>query len=325
MGRSQEVVVNGTRSKAAQVLSGIPQGSVIGPLLFVIYINDILENIESSGLMFADDTKIFRSISSKEDAKNLQQDLNTLEQWSSKWGLKFNSEKCHILTLGKFENIRYTNRYKICDIELEHVYAEKDLGVTVDEDLNFYEHISMKVRIANAIVGQIRRCFLFLDGSTFKRLYTAFVRPHLEYAQSVWSPHLAKYSNMIENVQIRATKLVDNIGNLDYEERLTQLSLTSLKYRRKKGDMIEIFKHFNTYDENALSTTFKPRKRTSRAHKLQMIEKIPKDGYRGIQSNSFYYRTPRIWNSLPRHVAESKTINSFKNNIDNHWKELLYV
>ena len=212
--------------------------------------------------MFADDTKIFRSISSKEDAKNLQQDLNTLEQWSSKWGLKFNSEKCHILTLGKFENIRYTNRYIICDSELEHVYTEKDL---------------------------------------------------------------AKYSNMVENVQIRATKLADNIVNLDYEERLTQLSLTSLKYRRKKGDMIEIFKHFNTYDENALSTTFKPRKRTSRAHKLQMIEKIPKDGYRGIQSNSFYYRTPRIWNSLPRHVAESKTINSFKNNIDNHWKELLYV
>ena len=127
--------------------------------------------------------------------------------------------------MGKFENIRHTARYKICNEEMEHVGSEKDLGVTFDENLRFEEHIANKVRTANAIVGQIRRSFTFLDGETFRRLYTALVRPHLEYAQAVWSPYLAKHINMIERVQIRATKLVDGMGNMEYEERLGQLKL----------------------------------------------------------------------------------------------------
>ena len=325
VGRTQEVVVNGSLSKCGCVASGIPQGSVLGPLLFVIFINDILEGIKSNGLMYADDTKIFRMISTKEDAEKLQKDIEMLESWSSKWDLKFHPDKCHVLTLGNFENIRYTSRYMICDKEMEHVSSEKDLGIIIDENLNFEEHISNKVRIANAIVGQIRSSFTFLDGTTFKRLYTTFVRPHLEYAQTVWSPYLQKHINMLENVQDRATKLVDGIGVLEYAERLRKLELPSLKYRRKRGDMIEIFKHFNSYDRRSLSPSFQPRIRTSRAHKLQINDRIPKDGCRGIQSNGFYYRTARIWNTLPAKVAEAKSINSFKANLDEHWKDIKYI
>ena len=93
------------------MLSGIPQGTVLGPLLFVLYINDILDNVESEGLLFADDTKIYRAITSKEDAQSLQSDLNTLEEWSDEWLLRFHPDKCHVLTLGKFENIMHTERY----------------------------------------------------------------------------------------------------------------------------------------------------------------------------------------------------------------------
>jgi len=132
---------------------------------------------------------------------------------------------------------------------MEHVGAEKDLGVTFDENLRFEEHISNKVRIANAIVGQIRSSFTYLDRDTFKRLYTALVRPHLEYALAVWSPYLAKHINMIESVQMRATKLVDSMGEMEYEDRLRNLKLPTLKYRRRRGDMIEIFKRLNAYDQ----------------------------------------------------------------------------
>ena len=117
-------------SSTAPVLSGIPQGTVLGPVLFVIYINDLLDNITSEGLMFADDTKVFRLISSREDALELQSDLHKLEQWSEVWNLGFNAGKCHVLTLGKFENTRYTHRYTVCNNKLEHVAEEKDLGVT---------------------------------------------------------------------------------------------------------------------------------------------------------------------------------------------------
>ena len=227
--------------------------------------------------------------------------------------------------MGKFENIRHTARYKICNEEMEHVGSEKDLGVTFDENLRFEEHIANKVQIANAIVGQIRRSFTFLDGETFRRLYTALVRPHLEYAQAVWSPYLAKHINMIERVQIRATKLVDGMGNMGYEERLRQLKLPTLKYRRKRGDMIEVFKHHNSYDKQALCPTFEPRQRITRNNSRKVTERIPKDGSYGCQTNSFYYRTTRVWNELPDLVVSAESIDAFKNKLDEHWEAQHYT
>ena len=317
--RTQEVIVNGSKSVVGMVLSGIPQGTVLGPILFVIYINDLLDDINSNGLMFADDTKIFRQVTSPQDSEQLQRDLIKLEKWSDIWQLHFNTDKCHVLTLGNFENIRHAHRYKINNNELEHVDFEKDLGVVIDAELTFAEHISKKVQVANSIVGQIRRSFSYLDCDTFKRIYVAFVRPHLEYGQAVWSPYLQKHINTLENVQIRATKLVDGFGKLEYSERLKRLNLPTLVYRRRRGDMIELFKHFNMYDKSILAPTFQPRDRPSRQHNYQLHFPKSSDGKRGTQTNSFYHRVVKIWNYLPSKVVDSKTINIFKNNLDAHW------
>ena len=119
----------------APVISGIPQGTCLGPLLFVIFINDLLDEIESDGLMFADDTKKFRKILSEYDSCTLQSDINKLEGWSKKWLLTFHPDKCHVLTLGKIENIMHTHRYEICGKEMDHVFEEKDLRVIVDSKL----------------------------------------------------------------------------------------------------------------------------------------------------------------------------------------------
>ena len=127
--RSQIVKVNGAESKSVPVISGIPQGSVLGPILFVLYINDLPDNINSNVYLFADDTKLFFKIKSPEDAYTLQCDLDSIGRWTEKWLLKFNTSKCHVLTLGKFENIMHTHRYTIHGDELEHVFEEKDLGV----------------------------------------------------------------------------------------------------------------------------------------------------------------------------------------------------
>ena len=227
-GRTQTVLVNGEKSYAAPVISGIPQGTCLGPSLFVIYINDLLDDIESDGFLFADDTKIFRKITSATDSEILQSDIDKLENWSKKWLLNFHPNKCHVLSMGKVENILHTCRYSICDREMDHVFEEKDLGVVVDSDLTFDEHILTKVRVANAMVGLIRRTFSYLDPMMFLKLFTAFVRPHLEYAVAVWSPHLKKHIDAIENVQMRATKLVDGFGKLTYQERLEKLNLQTL-------------------------------------------------------------------------------------------------
>ena len=318
--RTQVVVVNGEESFLGHVLSGIPQGSVLGPILFVIYINDILENINADGLLFADDTKIFRSIMSQEDALSLQEDPKRLEEWSQQWLLNFNPEKCHVLTLGKFENIRYTCRYRIYGNELEHVFDEKDLGVTIDSALSFEEHISEKVKKANSIMGLIRRSFSYLSCNLFRKLYMTFVRPHLEHAQAVWSPYLKKHINSIEKVQIRATKYVDGLKDLEYPDRLIKLDLPTMRYRRARGDMIELYKHFHTYDRDAICSKFQPKGRVSRKHGFQLHERKAKDGIRGPQSNSFYYRSVSTWNKLPSKVVNVKDINDFKKNLDEHWQ-----
>ena len=320
MGRNQTVVVNGEKSKPCPVLSGVPQGSVLGPILFVIYINDLPDNVKSEVFLFADDTKIARQVSTASDSLILQDDLDALDNWSKRWLLEFNADKCHVLTIGRIENISHTHNYAIDDEELEHVFEEKDLGVTVDFELSFNEHIHLKVKKANAIMGVIRRSFSFLDANLFRKLYTTFVRPHLEYAQVVWSPFLVKHVNLIENVQKRATRLIDGFKDLEYSDRLRKLKLPTMAHRRHRGDMIEVWKHFNVYDKATLSPSFKPKQRVSRKHKCQLFHNRSQDGVRGIQQNSFYHRVTDAWNNLPADVVNNTTMNDFKNDIDEFWK-----
>ena len=127
--------------------------------------------------------------------------------------------------------------------------------------------MSEKINKANAVMGMIRRTFSFLDCHLFKKLYTTFVRPHLEYAHPVWSPHLLKHISIIENVQKRATKLVDGLHNYSYSERLRKLDLPTLLYRRERGDMLEVYKQFHTYDKISISSsisTTKPSQQNTR-------------------------------------------------------------
>jgi len=122
--------------------------------------------------------------------------IDELEIWLRDWLLRFHPDKCHVLTLGKHWNIVHAHPYSLDGNQLEHVFVEKDLGVLIDSELSFEEHISKQVKKANSILGVIRRGFEDLSPRTFYILYTTFVRPHLEYAQSVWSPRLRKYAEV---------------------------------------------------------------------------------------------------------------------------------
>ena len=153
----------------------------MGPVLFILYINDLPDTLNCDVYLYADDTKILKQVTSEEDALCLQADINSMEIWAGKWLLNFNEDKCHVLSLGQFYNIRHTQRYTLNELELDHVFDEKDLGVLVDSELRFHDHISCKINKANSMVGLIRRSFSYLDPSIFKTLFTTFVRPHLEY------------------------------------------------------------------------------------------------------------------------------------------------
>ncbi len=205
--RHQQVAVNGELSRMEKMKSGIPQGSVLGPLLFVIYINDLPDQLESQPYLFADDTKIFRVIKSDVDQQTLQEDLNKLHQWSSTWLLRFHPEKCKSMRVStKQEDPQFG--YNLDSHTLEWTKCEKDIGLFTDESLNFESHISAKVKKANSMFGLLRRIFEFMDKDNFKLLYQSMVRVHLDYVSSIWSPYKLKDIAFIEQVQRRATRQV---------------------------------------------------------------------------------------------------------------------
>lgn len=239
-GRVQRVKVGASFSSDANVLSGIPQGSILGPLLFNIYINDLPNNINSHIKIFADDTKIFNS---SHNSKLLQKDINSLLEWSDIWQLKFNFAKCKVLHCGLGnENKEYFFNTDTSNVKINSCSEEKDLGVIFDDKLLFDKHINKCISKANQVLGVIKRSFESKDASLILKLYKSMVRPHLEYANNIWSPHLKRQSVSIERTQRRATKIISKLQNLPYETRLKKLSLPSLKFRRLRGDLIQAFK-----------------------------------------------------------------------------------
>ena len=208
------------------------------------------EGIQQSDVyLFADDTKVFKGILEEGDCNILQHDLNSMYEWTANSLLKFHPDKCVFMRIGN-SNIDKFN-YTLNGHQLRESTEEKDIGVIIDSKLSFDKHISTKINKANRIMGLIRHTMEYLDKENFLMLYKSLVRPHLEYANPVWSPYLKKHITAIENVQRRATKRIPGFKNKPYEERLKELNLPTLAYRRYRGDMIELFKIIKGfYDEN---------------------------------------------------------------------------
>ena len=325
--RIQKVVVNGEELDWKSVTSGIPQGSVLGPLMFVIFINDLPDIVNSDIYLFADDTKVFKNIQNMMDSNILQNDLNIMSLWSDTWLLKFHPDKCKHMNISSNKNININN-YDLGNTNLEHINSEKDIGVIIDSQLKFEEHIGVKVKKANQMFAVIRRTFQHLDEKQFLPLYKALVRSHLDYASSVWSPQSMKLIEQIEGVQRRATKQLPGMKDLTYAERLRKLKLPTLSYRRIRGDMIEVFKIIKGfYDKEACSCIkmwkdVAPR-RGNRGHSLKIY---PQHARTSLRKSSFALRVANIWNNLPAHVVHAESVNSFKNKLDKFWsdQELLY-
>ena len=242
--RRQRVVVDGEVSIWKSLLSGVPQGSVLGPLLFLIYINDLDDNITSNVLKFADDTKVFRKVNTDGDKQHLQNDLDRLVKWSEKWQM-FNFGKCKCLHTG---HGNLDVNYKMGDTVLGTILKEKDLGVTISADMKVSEHCGIAASKGNHILGLIRRNITYKDKKLIIPLYKAIVRPHLEYCIQAWRPYCKKDIDTLERIQRRATKIIPELRDLSYEERLKECGLTTLETRRLRGDQIEVLKILNGYE-----------------------------------------------------------------------------
>ena len=247
----------------------------LSQFFFLIYINDITDAISSTIRLFANDSKIYNIVNNNSDSKLIQEDLDKLSQWSETWQLKFNVEKCKTLHFGN-NNLEIT--YNLIedgqrkDIPSECV--EKDLGVVFETDLKFRKHINECINKANRTLGLIRRSFLYMSKKSFKKLYKTLVRSTLEYCNIVWCPRYQKDIHSLERVQKRATKLIRELRHLPYEERLRELDLPSLTYRRLRGDLIEVYKLFNNKEDININNFFKiSDSATTRGHPYKLHKK----------------------------------------------------
>ena len=250
--RRQRVVVDGEVSSWKPVLSGVPQGSVLGPILFLVYINDLEEGVSGKILKFADDTKLFRKVKEIEDNFFLQDDIDKLVKWSEKWQILFNFGKCKCLHTGS------GNTGMNCEMGgtiLSKTVKEKVLEVTMNANMKLSKLCRIAACKGNQVLGMIRRNITYKEKSLIIPLYKAIVRPHLEYCIQAWNPHLRKDVKTLEKIKRRATKLIPELRDLTYEERLKECGLTTLETRRIMGDQIEVFKILNGY-ENIDSNIF---------------------------------------------------------------------
>ena len=302
--RVMKVKVGDAVSKAVPVTSGVPQGSVLGPLLFLLFINDLPESMKNEIKIFADDVKMVVDPAQNQDVQN---DLDVLCQWESVWLLRFNLEKCKLLHIGK-NNPR--NQYKFLGSILNTCNTEKDLGVIFNEKFNFQDHIYTSISKAKSSLSWLLRNIISRNPYEMKTAYRSLVRHNLEYCCQVWAPK-ARHGNWktildIEAVQRTFTRVIDGMADCNYKQRLEKLNMTTLLERRMRGDMIETFKILNGFN-NYGSQFFKQSDRTN-----NLVYRTSK-----LSNTDFFSeRVLQYWNKLPEHVKDKNSVNGFKNGLD---------
>lgn len=311
-------VIRDKYSNWSTVTSGVPQGSVLAPIMFQIYINDIQEGVNSYINLFADDAKLLKVIKSQVDCIEMQRDIDNMYEWSKKWKLEFNAKKCHAMEMGK-SGRRPTWNYKMGEDEIMKSKKEKDLGVVIQDTLQPGQHISEIFGSTYRLLSNIRVAFHYMDKTMMEKIITTMIRPRVEYAAVVWSPHLKKDIRKLERVQRIATKMVPELKDLTYEERLKEMGLPTLQDRRERGDLItmyKIVKGIEKIDRQDLVLLANEEGRRTRGHS----KKIRKSKCSGdIRKYSFPHRTVDIWNGLSEEVVAADNVHKFKEKLD-RWR-----
>ncbi len=321
-GRQQRVVIDGYSSEWKGVTSGVPQGSVLGPLLFVLFINDLPDGMKHHIKLYADDSKIIGIIKSPADMADLRYMIDRAVKWSYTWMMPFNIEKCMIVHVGKAH--KSTHIYTMLDAngekrKLEVTTTERDLGVQVSDDLKVRVQVETAASMANRALGRLKKAFRSRSMILWRALYLAYIRPHLEFAVQAWCPYLAGDIKTLEQIQHRTTKTITLIKHFPNLERLRLLELTTLEKRRERGDLIEQFKIMSKLEvvefyvpqtpPNWLARAFYALRRHNRLLSLQLVQGCDE------RLHFFTRRVPNSWNAFSSSAVNAPTLKAFKDQL----------
>nr|VZI44438.1 unnamed protein product [Spirometra erinaceieuropaei] len=313
IGRSQIVSVSDRQSAEVVVESGVPRGSILGPTLFIIYVNDCVSELNCDVAMFADDGKLWSVIRTEFDEERLQADLTRLEKLED-WFLPFNVTKFNGLRVGRIRFLSRKVNY-LNNIPLQEIDAQKDLGVWVTASLKPPLHCSKIAKSAMSVLYLVKRSFSTFDEDCFVKAFRTFVRPQVQFAIQAWKPWTSEDLSILEKVQRRATKLVSGQGSLPYETRLSNLGLFPLSYRQLRGDLIQTFRILRGQDCCLVPTDFFELATTTnlRGHPLKLRVTGAK-----LDIRNFFFSNGVIeaWNALPTDVVMSTSVEAFKRELD---------
>ena len=321
--RTQTVVINGKPSSSAKVVSGVPQGTVLGPILFLIYLNDLNKCLKHSVTSsFADDTRIKKTINNTIDTQILQEDLNKAVNWSEKSNMVLHQDKFELLIhradrshhLDQLpfypEFTHYTTNDGSIISPSNHV---KDLGVTISDDLTWSKHISNTTDAARKISSWVFSVFSNRTAKITIPLYKALVRSRAEYNCPVWNPSKIEDIKSIESIQRSFTSKIQEVQHLSYWERLKSLNIMSLQRRRERYIIIHVYKIIKNLAPNEIGMTFYQNQRKGLMCKIPPITKNAKIKFQKLYDSSFHVSGAKLWNKLPKDVKEKRTLDSFKN------------
>jgi len=311
--REQYVCVNGVSSTMLPVKSGVPQGSVIGPLLFIFYVNDITTTPLSSGTLslFADDLLLYHPIRSAADYLHLQADVEKLCVWSDSNHLKFNGTKCKYMVISRKRQPIQPVQPLMVNNTLERVYSYKYLGIWLTSTLNWSTHVMEVSKKARSQLGIIYRNFYqHSNNATLCQLYLSYVRPHLEYAAMVWDPHQLGLIKSLEKVQKFALRMATRNWNLDYDSLLGACDIQTLQTRRHNLKLCFLFQVVNghlSFPNAPLVSRPTLHLRNSNPHLL--VQPVV---HSKAHQFSFFPHSISLWNQLPNSVYDCETLPSFK-------------
>ena len=314
-GRQQAVVVNGEHSDLVPVKSGVPQGSVLGPCLFLAYINDLPANLKSKARLFADDTAVYNVVRNTDGRDQLQEDLDQLAIWEDRWLMSFHPDKCINLPISRSRN-PHQSQYSLHGHTLETVSSAKYLGVTIKSDLSWDSHVNQITAKANRTLGFLRRNLKVSSRKTKVMAYKALVRPTMEYACSVWDPHGEDSIKRLEAVQRRAARFVmrryHNTASPTY--MLEELKWPSLQSRRKTSRLAMLFKiQSGQASTSGIKECLTPAPvRQRRSNSRQLVIPRSRTLYR---QQSFLPKTITEWNLLPEASVAATTVDAFVSSV----------
>ena len=314
--RYMAVTVKGKLSANRSVESGVPQGSVLGPILFLIFVNCIASRVSCSYKIFADDLKIYMKVRHDSefnltlDTNTCQQDINILHEVATSWNLKLNENKCAVLRFRRRLHVLPDPHYHILQSPIRNVQSHVDLGLLVDDSLKFHQHISSTTRKAAALSQNVLKSTVCRTPDFMISIFNSHIRPILEYASSVWNTGYMGDMRLLEGVQRRWTKRVSNLSNLDYRSRLEVLNQYSVAGRLLRNDLIQYWKicHGKSPVRPLDLFTLAPPSAT-RGHRYKIsLVRTQTD----VRSRAFAVRHINLWNSLPDQLVSETDLKTFK-------------